>query len=88
MGRTLLAAGAMALLAASLAEAGEYVPGTTRADGLYLPPHFRGTAQMVQAAEAWFDDLARSGAATAADKLPPGAAGSPPAPLASVEQRR
>lgn len=88
MGRAMLAAAAMALLAASHGHAGEYVPGKTRADGLYLPPHFQGTAPMVQAAEAWFEELRRSGSADDAAKLPPAAAGAPPAPLASAEQPR
>lgn len=88
MGRATLAAGALALLMATAGHAGEYVPGKTRADGLYLPPHFQGSAQVVNAAEAWFEALTLQQGGDEADKLPPAAAGAPPAPPLPAGQRR
>ena len=82
MGRTMILAGMIALLIAPAVDAAEYVPGKTRDDGLYVPPHFRVAAGSLHAAEVWFDALRRDQALLdERDKAPPPAsAGAPPAP--------
>ena len=86
MKRIMLVAGTLAMLGVPVADAAEYVPGKTRADGLYIPPHFRAATERVHAVEAWFDALLRQESRHGADKLPSGAAGSPPVPSAPERQ--
>ena len=88
MGRTTWAAGLIAMMLGPVGHAGEYVPGKTRDDGLYLPPHFRGAGHMVEAAEAWFDALPKKDPLGDPGKLPPAAAGAPPAPPLPAQTSR
>lgn len=88
MGRTVLVAGLIALLAAPLGQASTYVPGQARKDGLYVPPHFRAASDDRHAAEAWFETLRRDGGELHKGKLsPPPAAAAPPAPSALAAPR-
>ena len=89
MARSLVLATTIVLLAVAPAAAIDYVPGSTRDGGIYVPPHFRSGDRPVHPAEAWFHVMQRDKAAIDQAKAPPAAAGgSPPAPPVAGDRHR